>query len=249
MKKFLFVFTLAALAQSGQATVLTSIPGPDAQPPGESGMIMPMVMLNEGTKTLSLMFDPYTPPLLAPLTYYSPGDSFAPGAVWYSLLNPAPGGAGALFSNRFGFSSMSVTLPSDRALAIRLASVSSGLMEFWNYVDGDTFFDEVFTGAGDQVLWDGVMWHNYFTLPSSAAPGTYTASFEVFVANATFTSGTGHADYTAAALAATRDMFYNTVTIDYTWQAIPEPSTYLLLISAGASLLFIKLRRVKQRNS
>jgi hypothetical protein len=194
------------------------------------------------------MFDPYTPPLLAPLTEYSPGDSFAPGAAWYSLLNPAPGGAGALFSSRFGFSSMSVTLPGDRALGIRLVSVSSGLMESWNYVEGETFFDEVFTGSGDQVLWDGGMWHNYFTLPDNAAPGNYSASFEVFVANASFTGGTGHANYTTNALGATRDNSYNTVTISYSWQAVPEPSAAcLLILGAGAFVLGIGMRRTRQR--
>lgn len=122
-------------------------------------------------------------------------------------------------------------------------------MDAWNYVDGDTFFDEVFTGSGDQVLWDGVMWHNYFTLPSNAAPGTYTASFEIFVANAAFTGGTGHADYTAGALAATRDTSYNTVTINYSWQAIPEPSIPFMLIGAGIALFLPRLFRTKQRKA
>ncbi len=210
---------LALGASSLRATVLTSIPGPDDQ----GGMIMPMVMLS-GT-TLSLMFNPTKVPKLASLTTWSPGNTFEPTAAWYSALDPV-GGAGDLFNNQYGFTFMSMDgLPEGKALAISLASASSIDLEFYNYVNSQNRFDRIFSDTGYQVLWSGDMWHNYVTLPSNAAAGTYTASFEVYVVDGTFSDSTGYADYTSLAQNAPRDMDYNSVTINYTWTVVPEPST------------------------
>jgi hypothetical protein len=77
------------------------------------------------------------------------------------------------------------------------------------------------------------MWHSYFTLPSGIAAGTYSASFEVFIANQTFTTGTGFADYTVAARNATRDTNFTAATVNYTWAVVPEPRTGWLLALAA----------------
>lgn len=230
---YCLILSLALGASSLRATVLTSIPGPDDQ----GGMIMPMVMLSGNT--LSLMFNPTQVPELASLETWSPGDTFEPTAAWYSALDPV-GGAGDLFNNQYGFTFMG-SVPTGKALAISLLSVSSIEMEFYNYVNNQNLFDQIFSSVGDQVLWNGNMWHNYVTLPSSAAPGTYTASFEVYIVDGTFTSGTGYADYTTQAQNAPRDTAYNSVTINYTWTVVPEPSTWMLLGLAG--VLFLVLRR------
>lgn len=238
MKKTLLLLlsTIALFANTGHAITLTAIPGPDDQ----GGMIMPMVGISGNSLTLMFM-PPMDAPVLQSLDVWSPGDDFVPTATWYSLLNPAPGGAGALFNNQYGFM-WSGTIPFGKSLGIRLLSRSSGSMESWNYVNNQNRFDEVFANVGDQVLWNGTMWHNYFTLPDTAPAGTYTASFEVFIADATFTSGTGWADYTPAALSASQDMGYSTVTVNYTWQVIPEPSTWLLLLCGVGSLFFWRTR-------
>jgi len=121
--------------------------------------------------------------------------------------------------------------------------VSSDSLQFWNYVNNQNRFDEVFPAVNAQVLWNGSMWHNYVTVPSDLAPGTYTASFEVFMADATFAAGTGFADYSASALSATQDMGYSTTTINYSWTVVPEPSTYMLLAIGLAALLLVRRKR------
>ncbi len=234
---YCLILSLALGASPLRAKVLTSIPGPDDQ----GGMIMPMVMLS-GT-TLSLMFNPTKVPKLASLTTWSPGNTFEPTAAWYSALDPV-GGAGDLFNNQYGFTFATEEqsmLPEGKALAISLASASSIDLEFYNYVNSQNRFDQIFSDTGSQVLWNGDMWHNYVTLPANAAPGTYTASFEVYVVDGTFTEGTGYADYTTLAQNAPRDTDYNSVTINYTWTVVPEPSTWMLLGLAG--VLFLVLRR------
>ena len=134
------------------------------------------------------------------------------------------------------------SIPDGKALGLRLTSVSTPDLQFFNSVNSQNRFDEVFTGVNSQVLWNGSMWHNYVTAPDDLAPGTYTATFEVFIADATFTAGTGFADYTPAALSATQDMSYGTTTITYSWTVVPEPSAGLL-IGAGFGVLLLVCRR------
>ncbi len=225
------------------ATELTAIPGPDDQ----GGMIMPMVTLT-GT-TVNVSFNPAATPVLAGLGTWSPGDTFPNSASWNSLLDPVDG-QGALFNNQYGFMFMANPMmgmdnvPTGKSLGIRLLARNSSLLESWNYVNGQNRFDEVFANVGDQVLWNGSMWHNYFTLPNSAAPGIYTASFEIFIADTTFTAGTGFADYTAGALSAAQDTGYRPVTVNYSWQVVPEPSVSLLLVAGASGFLFFRKRRV-----
>jgi hypothetical protein len=241
MKKFAAVLAITLAAQAASplnAAIITAIPGPDDQ----GGMIMPMVMLDGNT--LSVMFmPPSTPPLLASLDHWSPGSTFQPTAAWYSPLDPV-GGANDLFNNQYGFTFMG-DIPDGKALGLRLTSVSSPDLQFFNYVNNQNRFDEVFTDVNSQVLWNGSMWHNYVTAPDDLAPGTYTAAFEVFIANAAFTTGTGFADYTTNALNATQDMSYDTVTINYSWTVVPEPSTYLL-VGAGLGVILLARRRKAQ---
>lgn len=203
---------------------------------------MPMVTLSGNT--LGVMFmPPMDPPLLASLGHWSPGDTFDPGAAWYGPLDPV-GGQNDLFNNQYGFTFMG-SVPTGKALGLRVVSVSSPDLEFWNYVNNQNRFDEVLAD-GSQVLWNGSMWHNYVTLPDTAAPGIYTATFEVFIADATFSAGTGFVDYTALAQAAPQDMAYSTVQITYTWQVVPEPSAALLGLTGLAALLSVRVRRRKQ---
>ncbi len=239
IRKFLAVLALvlSQAVASTHAAVITAVPGPDDQ----GGMIMPMVTVMGNT--LDLMFMPGDVPVLSSLQTWSPGDTFQPTAAWYAELDPA-GGNGKLFNNQYGFMGMVMDpLPDGKELAIKLTGVSSPDLQFWNYSNNLNLFDEVFTEVGSQVLWDGTMWHNYATLPANAAPGTYTATFEVFVANGTFTEGTGFVDYTTGAQAATRDTNYNSVVVNYTWTVVPEPGASLM---AGAGVLvLLTLRRRK----
>lgn len=200
---------------------------------------MPMVTLSGNT--LGVMFmPPEDAPILGSLDYWSPGDTFQPTAAWYAQLDPV-GGEGDLFNNQYGFTFMG-SIPEGKALGIRLLSASEGL-SIWNYVNNQNLFDQILLTDGSQVLWNGSMWHNYFTMAADTLPGIYTASFEVFIADATFTAGTGYADYSEAALAAAQDMSYSTVTINYTWEVVPEPSTYALIVGAVAVLAFAHYRR------
>ena len=236
MKKLLFaLFVISATFIPARAVVLTSLPGPDDQ----GGMIMPMVMVDTDAHTLSLMFNPAQTPLLASLEHWSPGNTLSTGAAWYDLLDPV-GGSAYLFNNQYGFTGDAGDLPLDRSLGIKLLAVSSPELQAWNYVNGQNRFDEIFMDAGDQVLWNGSMWHTYFTLPANAAPGIYSATFEILVADAAFTAGTGYADYSASALNALYDNSYNTLTLTYQWQVIPEPTTYLLLATGLLALTIIR---------
>jgi prepilin-type processing-associated H-X9-DG protein len=62
-----------------------------------------------------------------------------------------------------------------KAMAIRITSLSTPSLESFNDVNNQSRWDQVFAAVNDQVLWNGNMWHTYFTLPASAPAGTYTA--------------------------------------------------------------------------
>lgn len=243
-KSLLILLTLVSVTLPVKAAVLTSIPGPDDQ----GGMIMPMVTLSGNALTVMFM-PPSEPPLLASLDYWSPGDTFQTTAAWYSHLDPV-GGDGTLFNNQYGFTFMG-SIPTGTSLGIRLISTSSNLLQAWNYVNSQNRFDEIFQNVGDQVLWNGSMWHNYFTIASDATPGIYSATFEVFIADQAFTAGTGFADYAPNALTVTQNTNYSTVNITYTWEvaAIPEPSTVVLLGGAWVFAIALNLRNRKQQQS
>lgn len=247
---------LVLAAFQSSAALITSVPGPDDQ----GGMLMPMVTIAASSGSgsapssgsIQISFAPATTPELRPLQDWSPGDWFSDTAAWRADLGSPAGvggtpslnaGAGDLFNNQYGFmfmgmgSMMMANIPEGKSLAVRLVSVSSDALQSYNYSSSANRWDEVFAEVGDQVLWNGSMWHNYFTLPAGSVVGTYTAQFEIFIANTPFTGSTGFAQYDAAALAALADPAFTPANVTYTWTvaAVPEPSAFASL--AGAVVL------------
>lgn len=255
-----------ALAATAAAAEISSVPSPMVQ----GGMIMPSIYItnadnldNPTSGTLAVSFAPTNVPLLASLQTYSPGSWFATNAPWRSDLGSPEGvggtpaanaGNGDLFSSRYGFNFTKVlfgvtnaSVPAGQSLGLRLTSFSP-LLESYNYVNSGTnlVWDQIFPTTNSQVLWDGMMWHNFFTVPSNAPAGTYTAQFEVFIAEQAFdtNAGTGRADYTLAALSALQDPDFTPATINYTWTVVPEPSTTALAaLGLAAAALFAWRRR------
>ncbi len=268
-KYFLICAALTASAPWGAAAEITAVPSAMNQ----GGMIMPVVYINDTDNltnpaygTIRVSFSPTNIPVLSDLQTYNSGSWFATNAPWRADLGspagvggtpPENAGNGDLFSSRYGFNFAKVlfevtnaSVPVGKSLGLRLTSLSSPLMESYNYwnTNSVTLWDRVFPATNAQVLWDGMMWHNYFTLPSDAEAGTYTAQFEVFMANQAFdtNAGTGRADYTPAALTAPKDNNFVPATINYTWTVVPEPSTVALLVmglAASAVLVATKRRR------
>jgi len=267
---FYAIFSMAALQL--RAAEIASVPSAMNQ----GGMIMPIVSIagadnNDAPTygTLQVLFAPTNTPVLAGLQTWSPGNWFASAAPWRADIGspegvggtPAPNaGAGDIFSSRYGFTFAKVVLgvtnasvPAGHSLGLRLLSLSSPAMEVHNYWNsgGVTLWDQVFPAAGSQVLWDGMMWHSYFTLPALADPGTYTAQFEVFIAAQPFdtNAGTGRVDYTVAAMAAPQNTNFTSATINYTWTVVPEPSTTAFVIAGFAvitGIFILRSRRMRR---
>lgn len=229
------------------AATLTAIPTPMQQ----GGMIMPAVDYvstgaNSGYVTVT---QPSTVPLIAPLTYWRPGDDFNNGASWSDELDPVSG-SGLSFSSRFGFNpaaaTLSSVLPSGTALGIKMTSASAGLKGYLYNSTADVF-DLVYSNAGDSVLWGSLMmWHPVFTIDAAnfAAGATYTATFEIYVAtpdSAVDTAFTVDHQTTSTPTAG-----YTSSSVTLTWQAVPEPSTGLLF---GGALASMALRRWRQRRN
>lgn len=242
------------------AGLITAVPGPDDQ----GGMKMPVVTIIDAddnmdptSGAISISFNPGAAPILNTLEEWSPGSWFADTAGWRLDIGSPQGvggtpaanaGNGDLFNNQYGFMFMAMpmmgaaNLPSGKSLGIRLTAVSTSLLESYNYVNSQNRWDQVFPTIGSQVLWDGSMWHNYFTLPSSAVAGTYSATFEIFVADTAFTGTTGFAQYDASALSAARDGNFTSATVTYSWTVVPEPPACALL---GVGLLAVAAARGK----
>lgn len=265
-KHLFFCAAFAAILPLARGGEISAVPGPDSQ----GGMIMPMISItgfddlnNPTFGTVSIMFMPPNTPVLRSLQEWSPGDWFAAGANWRPDIGspagvggtpPENAGNGDLFNNQYGFmfTDMGGMRPSAEALnvngmsmAIKLVSLSSPDLESYNYVNNQNLWDQVFPAEDSQVLWNGNMWHNFFTLPSSASAGTYTAEFEIFVADTPFTGTTGWAQYDAAAASAVANPNFTSANLTYTFEVVPEPSTAALLGLAlvGASLLVAGRRR------
>ena len=216
---------------------------------------------NPTAGAINVSFSPGSVPKLQSLQQWSPGSWFADTAAWRPDLGsasgvggtpPANAGNGDLFNNQYGFTfmgngtTMMSFVPTGKSLGIKFLSASSPLLETYNYVNSQNRWDRIFDAADSQVLWNGSMWHSYFTLPGSAPAGIYSATFEIFIANQTFTAGTGFADYSAAAKAATKDANFTPAVVNYTWTVVPEPRVGALLALAivfGALVHFRSKKR------
>lgn len=264
-KSFFIVAAIAApLAQCMVASAgeITAVPGPDDQ----GGMLMPMVAIaassgtgaNPTAGSITIAFSPGSTPALRSLEDWSPGDWFAAAASWRSDIGspegvggtpPANAGNGDRFNNQYGFMFMSMgtmmmaNVPTGKSLGIRLTDISSASLKSFNYGNAANRWDQVFSSIDSQVLWNGAMWHNYFTLPTSASAGTYTAEFEVFIANTPFTGSTGFAQYDAAAAAAVADVNFTPATVSYTWTVSPVPEPSTIIVVAASSLAAIPILR------
>lgn len=265
IQKTLPYFFFLSLACSLSAQLITAIPGPDDQ----GGMIMPMFSItatsgtgsNPTAGTVNVSFSPGSIPKMQSLQQWSPGSWFADTAAWRPDLGSASGvggtpaanaGSGDLFNNQYGFtfmgngSTMMSFVPTGKSLGIKFLSSSSSLLETYNYGNAQNRWDRIFDATDSQVLWNGSMWHSYFTLPASTSAGTYSASFEIFIANQVFTAGTGFADYSAAAKAATKDANFIPAVVNYTWTVVPEPRVGALLALAIAFGVLVRFASKKR---
>ena len=255
------LLSVIALSTSCPAALISSVPGPDDQ----GGMIMPMVTISATAGTgadpsagaVNINFNPPSTPVMKSTEQWSEGNWYAETAAWKTDLSSTFGtggtpaanaGNGDLFNNQYGFMFMSMgsmmmaNVPTGNALAIRLDSISASSMQSFNYGNAANRWDQVFDGVDSQVLWNGSMWHNYFTLPADAAAGDYSATFEVFVASAEFSGTTGFAQYDSAALNAVKNTNFTSAFVTYNWTVIPEPSGGILL-GVGIASLLIRRRR------
>ncbi|MCX6971610.1 MAG: PEP-CTERM sorting domain-containing protein [Verrucomicrobia bacterium] len=239
MKK-LFTFLLIHIAlMQAQAAILTTIPSAMTQ----GGMIhINVTFLDQASGTFSSNVESGTPQM-KPLALWSPGNNFDAMSPWYMTLDPTQ--EARQYSNRFGFlvdTGASSLIPGGKSLGIRMLSSMPGLGAYFYNTSGNGTFAPVFLTSGsahDYVLWNGTMWHTVFTMPASTPYGTpVSATFEFFLAD----SAAGSAvDYTTTASAAAG---YSTTTQTVSWTAIPEPSAWVLLLSAGVVAAVLRRRNI-----
>jgi hypothetical protein len=264
-----------SLVAHSRGTVIPVLPNPDDQG-GMIMPLVTIQALSGGVENptsgiINVSFSPTTVPVLRSIIDWGniigppfQNGWFAETAAWRADLSPRIGsiagmppenaGAGGLFNNQYGFmymgngSMMMAFVPAGKSLGIRLTSVSSPLLEAFNYAAGSANrWDKVWAGGvGSQVLWNGSMWHNYFTMPDTAPAGTYTAGFEVFIADLAFTGTTGFAQYDPPALTAAANPNFTPASFTYTFTVIPEPGVVSLLCVAA---LVFGLARVRSKHA
>ena len=244
-------FAVLLHLNTAQATLIFHVPGPMMQ----GGMVMPMVTItatsgpasNPSAGTINVAFShnhTLDPIILRPHQQWQPNTWFDVSASWRPFIGspvgvggtPLPNaGAGDLYNNRYGFMFMSnpmmgmANIPTGNSLGIRLTSITSPNLKSYNYLNAPNIWDEVWTGGvGSHVLWNGSMWHNYYVMPANTPPGTYFATYEIFMASTPFTGSRGPAQYDALALAALQNPNFTTTTITYQFTVIPEPGTLVL---------------------
>jgi hypothetical protein len=248
-----------------KADEVTAVPGPSDQ----GGMIMPMISItgfddlqNPTQGAISVMFSPTSIPELRTLEEWTPGDWFTTAAPWRQDIGSPAGvggtpagnaGDGDRFNNQYGFvftnsGGTRPNLPAGKSLGIKLTSVSTSALESFNYSGTAPRWDRVFANVGDQVLWNGSMWHNYFTLPASATDASVTASFEIFISDTPFNSSTGFAQYDSTAATAVANQAFTPASLTYTWTVspVPEPATIGLVAVAGLAAVPFLRRRMRQ---
>jgi len=248
MKHSAFCLFLAFSCHTALAVVLDTLPNPTQQVTAPPGMIhIDVVFKNQpaGTFFSSLEFGGAIVPDLKPLTDYVPGATINPVKPWYDTIDPMQDAQ--WFSSRWGFridGDNSDDLPSGTSLGIRMISASPGLSTFFYNTSGSGTWQSVFLTANsphDYVLWSGMMWHPYFTVPSHTPYGsTISATFEFFLANAI---NSGNVDWTTVG---SNVPGYSTFQQAITWTAIPEPNAIVLLcVAVGVGLLW--RRRVSSK--
>lgn len=212
------------VASSSFAQIIQQLPTPMQQ----GGMVHAMVTFtDQATGTFSVNLDPGIPEMRSLQNWSGfAANTFDPSDPWYSALDPSQ--ENRLFSSRYGFmvdTSSSDLLPTGTSIGIRMTNRSTPGLNAYFYNSGTPTFDPVFLSSAshDYVLWNGNMWHTVFTAPNTAS-GSITADFEIFLADAV---GAGAVDYNTTASAVSG---YDTVSTTFTFNAVPEPSSVILLL-------------------
>jgi hypothetical protein len=178
MKCALICLSLAAVASSVSAAMLTTVPM-------QGGMLMPEVYYHANTDTVTVDLSAIiVTAQLTPLLISNPSDSFSPTDPWFDSLDPS--GQGLAFSRRYGFDmdAMSDIPPDNRQLCIRKLSGSPDLGIYdYNASSTPKLWTPIFGTAGttNATYWSGLMWHVGVAVPPGT--NTYTATFEVYVVN------------------------------------------------------------------
>jgi hypothetical protein len=200
-----------------------------------------------GTFASSLEFAGAVVPDLKPLSLYMPGDTINPSRPWYSLMDPTQ--QASMFSSRWGFrvdTDNSDNLPLGNSIGLRMISSSPNLGAYFYNTSGAGTFQPVFLTPGanhDYVLWNGTMWHPYFTMPANTPFGsTVSATFEFFLAD---TDATGNVDWTTTAGAVPG---YSIGSQTITWAAIPEPGSIGMFVLGMALLAFSRRKAFRSAN-
>lgn len=245
MKNFILLLVLALGIFPARADTLYWVPDPDSL----GGMVMPVVTykntgagtgavsvaLTQNNLPMSPLHDWYLPVAGGGMGYPYASDSFDARDPWYTALDPSQ--ENRAFSTQFGFDAnpSSDPLPSGKVLAIRLVSVSTGVVGYMDEANGYdgtgslSLFQPVFQNVGDTVTWGTLtMWHPVFT---ASQFGPASATFEVFVADPLGGVDLNHVVDWATGLTAASGYTSDFVTLN--WNVVPEPTAFSLLAAVG----------------
>jgi hypothetical protein len=189
---------------------------------GQVGMMgAPMLHTDigfDGTTLTAHVDTSHGVPLLRPLT--SPNE-FDPAQPWAVLQNKAYNFQHAW--NPAGF----ITLPADSGIWIERLHHDAGLESF-KRPPASPAYAPLFTADGERWKWSGAMTHNVYAVldPTEVS---YQASYNVYLGDAT----------TGEPLSG-----FNSVVVNWSWNATPVPEPLVLSAVAGAMLLAVR-RRVR----